>query len=233
MYSWSMLKQIIRAYGQVQDVEKPTVEDVAKIASLQRSVVSANNNFLREIGIISKEENKPTPLGAKLADILVMENDALISEALQEVVRGNPSLNRWVGMIRARGSMKFEHFKGTIGLASGITDKGKQSIPAKALLDLLQEAKLIQVNDDTIKPCAVDSSERPSEEVQITERLLNAQNRRGDPSLPREVGTPKIPLPLGQSRLAYLQLPEDWNARELPKLIKLLQIALGDDPEGT
>jgi len=37
---------------------------------------------------------------------------------------------------------------------------------------------------------------------------------------------------LGASRRAYLQLPDDWGTNELPKLLKLLQIALGDDSEG-
>jgi hypothetical protein len=46
-------------------------------------------------------------------------------------------------------------------------------------------------------------------------------------------GAARIPLPLGPTRLAYIQLPEDWEPKELKKLIKILQIALGDDSEGT
>jgi hypothetical protein len=237
MSSWPMLKQIIRAYGQVQDVETPTVDAVAEYANVHRSVVSSNNNFLREIGIVSREENKPTPLGANLAATLVMENDTLIAEALQDVVRAHPSLNQWVGMVRARGSMKVEHLKGIIALAGNVTDKTKQSVSARAIIDLLQESKLIQVNDDTVKAGSPDSTKASEEEMKITEHLLNAQNRHANislnPTLGQETASPRIPLPLGPSRLAYIQLPEDWQPKELSKLIKILQIALGDDSEGT
>ncbi len=227
--SWSVLKQIIRAYGQVGDAEKPTVDSIAEYAGLPRPTVSANNNFLRDIGIVSKEENKPTPLGAKLAATLAMENEALVTEALQELVRANPALNQWVGMVRARGSMKFDFLKGTIALAGGLTEKGKQTITGKAIIDLLQESKLIQINDDTIKAGSGDSSGTPEEPKPPS----NEPERRSPARFYGGGGEEmsRIPLPLGPTRLAYVELPKDWTAKELPKLIKLLQIALEDDAE--
>jgi hypothetical protein len=42
----------------------------------------------------------------------------------------------------------------------------------------------------------------------------------------------RVPLPLGPNRLAYIELPSDWDKKELRKLIKLLEISLGDDEEG-
>jgi hypothetical protein len=235
MSSWSMLKQIVRAYGQVQDAEKPTVDAVAEIASVQRSVVSANNNFLRDIGIVSREENKPTPLGAKLADTLVMENDALIAETLQEIVRDSATLNQWVGMVRARGSMKVDHLKATIALAGGITDKSK-SIPSNAIIDMLQDSKMIQVNDDTVRVGGVDASSRPPLEEGKPYVSPNAPMSPGSSASPNAPmgGTQNLgtPLPLGPSRMVYIQFPSDWNAsRDLPKLLKMLQIAFGEDSE--
>ncbi len=228
MSSWSTVKQIIRAYGQVENEEKPTVDQVADIADIPRPMVSANNNFLREIGVVSKEGNKPTPLGSRLAACLVMENESLIAEALQELVHSNSHLNQWVGMIRARGVMKFEHLKGTLALAAGIADKGKQTGPAKAVLDMLQEAKLIQVTDDTIRPVTnSDSSERIAEEVRLVEKMRPAFE--GQRAVKTEQASERIPLPLGPTRLAYIQLPNDWHPKELTKLIKILQIALGED----
>src|SRR5271170_4728926 len=106
--SWSQLKKILRAYGEVQQVEKPTVEHVANLAGLARPVVSGNNEFLRELGILSKEENKLTPLGINLAQSLQLEIDELVADALQEIVRSTPTLNQWISVVRARGQVKRE-----------------------------------------------------------------------------------------------------------------------------
>lgn len=230
--SWSTLKQIIRAYGEVRDFDKPTVDKVAEIAGLQRTVISANNNFLREIGIVQESENKLSPLGAKLAAGLAMDNGTLVSEVLQEIVCNDSSLNSFVGMVRARGPMKLDRLKGEIALAGCI----KQTGPTKPILDLLEESKLIQINDDMIKMGSLDSVMKSSEEVERAERLLRVQDdRRVSSNLPpwQDAGGPRIPLPLGPSRLAFIELPGDWQSKELSKLIKILQIALGEDSEGT
>lgn len=231
MSSWAMLKQIIRAYGQVENEEKPTVDRVAEYAAVPRPVVSANNNFLREIGIVSREENKPTELGAKLAATLVMENEALIAEALQEIVKTNSSLNQWVGMVRARGMMKFEHLKGTLALAGAITDKAKQTGPAKAIIDMLQEAKLIQIDGDSIRP-AETTDKISDEEKRTTERLLSKLENSKQTHAEQTDLPSAIPFTLGPTRFVYVQLPKDWNApKDLEKLLKLMRIGLGDSDE--
>ncbi len=229
MSSWPVLKQIIRAYGQVQDRDKPTVDAVAILAQVARPVVSANNNFLREIGIVSKEENKPTPLGSRLASCLVMQNDLLIAEALQQIILANPNLNHWLGMIRARATMKFEHLKGELALAAGISDKGKQTGPARTILEMLQEARLIQVADDNVRPAIPQGSqEKVAEEVRAIRKEFPFFEEPKHAQEPDLLGS-RIPLPLGPSRLAYIQLPNDWQPRELKKLVKLLELALGND----
>lgn len=232
--SWEALKRIIRAYGQVENEDKPTVEDVAKYAGMPRPVVSSNNNFLREIGILIEGENKPTPLGSRLAQSLLMGNELLIRQMLQEVVSANPVLNQFVGIVRARGGVKSELLKGEIALASSLTDRTKQPGATKAILDMLQEAKLLHLNEDMIRVGSVD---KPLEEERQPYVSANAPMGSGSsvsPNAPMgQTQIPRgIPLPLGPTRLAYIQLPDNWESKELPKLLKLLQIALGEDADG-
>jgi hypothetical protein len=230
MSSWSTLKQIIRAYGEVQDIDKPTVDKVAEIAGLQRPVVSSNNNFLREVGIVQENENKLTPLGLRLASGFAMENAALTSEALQEIIRANTALNGFLGMVRARGPMKLDLLKGEIAIAGGI----KQTGPTKPIVDMLVEAGLIESNDDTVRangPISLAPAGFPSDPNTLgsPRRSESELNRHTAPE--SESKLPRIPLPLGPTRLAWIQLPDDWQPKELSKLIKILQIALGDSEE--
>jgi len=237
--SWESLKKIIRAYRQVDSHEKPTVEDVAKYAGMLRPVVSANNNFLREVGIVNEGENKLSALGLRLSDCLALENDDLIAEALQDVVRANSVLNQFVGIVRARGEVKTELLRGEIALASNLADRTKQPSATKAILDMLQEAKVLQVNDDIVRPAAPvpirlsDMLANFPAEVRTTDRDAAplSESKRVKTDGDKDVQLARIPLPLGPSRLAYIQLPDKWESKELPKLIKILQIALGDDSE--
>jgi len=229
--SWESLKKIIRAYGQVENDEKPTVEDVAKYAGMPRPVVSSNNNFLREIGVLVEGENKPTPLGSRLAQSLSMDNEHLIAETLQEIARTNPVLSQFVGIVKARRGVKTDLLKGEIALASSLTDRARQPAATKTILDMLQEAKLLNVTEDMI---TVGSIDRPASEEKpyVSPNAPMGSGSSSSPNQPMGQMPRGIPLPLGPTRLAYIQLPENWEPKELAKLVKLLEIALGDDSEG-
>lgn len=219
--SWTQLKKIVRAYGEVQEIESPTVEQVAKLAGLLRPVVSGNNEFLRDIGVLAREGNKLTDDGMLLARSLALENEGLITESLQAIVRANPStLGQWVSTVRARGSIKLDMLQGTIAMSVGVTEKSRFTVPVNTILDLLQEARLIQIEGDIVKTAVRELELQP-----VPPPAFEALPKSKSPE------PPKIPLPLGPTRLAYVQLPADWQSKELPKLMKLLEIALGDSEE--
>ena len=50
-----------------------------------------------------------------------------------------------------------------------------------------------------------------------------------EPGIPPKVI--RTPIPLGPGRLAHVELPADWKPKELKKLLKMLELALGDDEE--
>ncbi len=224
--SWSMLKRIVRAYGAVQEQENPTVDEVARLAGIARPVVSANNNFLRDFGVILSDKNKPTPIGAKLAAGLAMDNDTMVTEVLQELVRGNGPLRQIVSLARARGSIKLDHFKGEAAFVFGMGMDKAQLPTIKTILDLLQEAKLLSVTEDLVRPGEMQLSQEQSgtnAEAPLLSPSVTSRESQHTDCLAR------VPIPLGPNRLAYIELPNDWKSRELPKLLKLLEIALGEE----
>jgi len=156
-----------------------------------------------------------------------MNSEALVGEALQEIVRADATLNRFVGMVRARSPVKSDLIKSEIAIAAGL----KQTTQTKPVLDLLQESKLIQIDDDVIR---IVGENPPPKEPNPSFVPPNEPMRAGpsaSPNAPMGQVPYGIPLPLGPARLAYIQLPDDWQPRELGKLIKILQIALGEDAD--
>lgn len=226
--SWEAIKRVIRAYHAVADEENPTGDSVAKLAGLPRPVVSTSNNFLRTLGILQPDQFKLTETGTRFALGMAMNNGAMVREALREAAQQAEPIRELLNILRARGPTNMQGFKGEIMLRLGLSQKSWQLPYIKTLLDFLEESQLIAIKDDTVSLIV-------GLQVKVEDSLATAEPT---PPPPRDFRQPasnqhgdRVPLPLGPSRLAYIELPPDWDKKELRKLIKLLEISLGDEEE--
>lgn len=149
-HAWGMIKRIIRAYGASQDNEASNVESVAQLAGIHRPVVSANNNFLRSVGVLEVDKPRLTPLGVKLATGIGLEDEAITTEALEEVVRTTPTFSQLLNTLRARGSMDASGFRSQAILAAGLKADSRNLAMVKTITDLIEESKLVEIRDDRI-----------------------------------------------------------------------------------
>jgi hypothetical protein len=221
--SWDAVQKILRAYNAASGYEKPTVNDIAKLAGIQRPMVSANNNFLRELGLLQAEQNKLTPIGIRLATGIELGNESMVTEALQDSVRYSAGLSQLLNTLRARGTMTVESFKGHLITVAQLKSNSPTLNYIRTVIDYLEAADVIQTNGDNITYTGHGISPRAND--QPTEQA--------PPPPPPPSPTEGMPIPLGVNRKATLKLPEDWTSRDLPRLIKMIQLALGEDTEGS
>lgn len=237
--SWEAIKKIIRAYRAAEKQDSPTVEGIAKLAGMQRTALSMNNNFLRSIGIVEMEQNRLTAVGMRLAAGLAMESAGLVTGAIESVSRGNEVLSSLLSMVDARGSMSVQDFKAELILLAGLNEKSRQVPFVKTILDMMQEGRVLQVADDTItlvnlERQAPDEQRSTDAVMKVSPTTAHLSLTGGNPTVtidpPRRSGT-EVPLALGPSRLVYVILPPDWDApKDLRKFLKLAELALGDEP---
>jgi len=228
--SWEMLKRIISAYHAVRDQDNPGVDDVAEIAGKPRPLVSSCNGFLRSMGILRSDENKLTDVGSKFALGLSHENSEITREALEEVVKQSQPLARLVAIVRARGSMTVDALRGAIIVAAGLSKDNRHVAFVKSVIDMMEESGLVTLDGDTIYPTR--TTERVANDVRNELPLEQRQTATASAATDAPIapkGYIPTPFPLGPNRLAYLSLPGDWKSSELPKLIKMIELALGDD----
>ena len=227
--SWEIIKRVIRAYHAVAKEDNPTGESVAKLAAMPRTVVSTNNNFLRALRILQPDQFKLTETGTRFALGMAMNNAGMAKEALQEAAQQADPLRNLLSILRARGSMATQAFKGEAMILLGLNQNSWQLPFIKTLLDFLEEAQLITVRDDTVSlVVGGEIGEKPFFAPASSGQIPPQEPPKLPPHQPYG---DRLPLPLGPNRLAYLELPPDWDKRELRKLIKLLEISLGDDEE--
>lgn len=236
--SWPTVKRIIRAYGATSGAE-PSGEEVAQLGGLQRTVISGCNKFLRSTGIVQSDKNKLTEIGQQLATAWSIENQPMALEALQRVVTGTPQLAQFINTVRARGHMETDLLKGQIIVAAGLREDSFLLSYVKTILDMLDESRLIQITEDTVTPGRAAPAAHPNA-LPIPERQ-NAEVGQPAP-IHEQVGGLRVesgrdhkgsrtPIPLGPNRLAYLELPENWDDKELPKLLKILALIFGADSQ--
>jgi hypothetical protein len=224
--SWESIKKIIRAYDAAADADNPTVEHVATLAGVQRPVVSSSNNFLRSVGILQDGVNKLSALGSRLATGLAVGNAPLVSSAIQDLVRAQEGLSYLVNLLRARSSMSVEAFRGEIVVMCGLGAESRNLQFLKTIVDMLQEAMIVKVDDDDISFCGFVAGD-------MTGVATAPASTKG--AIPQEKRPPvavsdtqSIPIPLGVGRLVHVELPKDWSPKDLPKLLKMLELSLGE-----
>lgn len=154
----------------------------------------------------------------------------MVSEALREIIQENTLLNRLVGTVRARAGIKLEGLRGELILLTGLTKDDRRTAFSKSILDLLEESGFIKISADSVSYVfkVAHGSFGTKEDA---DSAKPDENPAMDSQSGREGGAQvhRIPIPLGMNRLVYLELPADWNHKDLPKLLKLLQLSLGED----
>lgn len=227
--SWERLKAIITAYYAAREAENTTASEIAEIAKTHRPVVSINNNFLRELGILRRDKNRITPLGVELARGLVSGHAALTQIALQDIVKENATLNKCVKTLKTREFMTLEEMKAQFIAFAGINENSKHLTYFKAIFDLLEESAIVQISGDTVlfnHMIEWEAENAPLSNLQWDH--VRPAFTYSEPASPAPNNT-RTPLPLGLGRIAYLELPHDWKRKELPKLIKILELTLGEE----
>jgi hypothetical protein len=188
-------------------------------ATTPEDLIFCSNNFLRAAGILQEGTNKLTPVGTRFATGLGINNQALVSNALQEIVKAQDGLSYLVNILRARSAMSLEAFRGEIVLITGLDENSRN-------LQFLKTG-LVKVNNDEISFRGThigDLSGRA--EVQIRQQPTRAQEPTMRGAL-QSNGT-VVPISLGVGRLVHVELPGDWTSRDLPKLLKMLELSLSD-----
>src|SRR5687768_14726072 len=195
--SWETIKKIVLAYNAASGQDSPTVKDIAELAGIHRPQVSANNKFLREIGLLLEDVNRLTTFGSAFATGLELGYDSMIKEALQSSARSSQTVSQWVNMLRARGTMTLEQFKGQVITTTGMNAQSPGIQYIKTIMDYLEATGLVGIDGDSLR--YVGQGELKGLPLPLDE--AEESDREDTPPPPPPPPPPKeetgIPIPLG------------------------------------
>jgi hypothetical protein len=231
--SWEMLKRIIKAYYAAHEDKQSTVESIAKLGGISRPVISLNNNFLRSIGMVEQNEYKLTPVGVRLAIGLARKTTSVVTGALNEIVDKTDKLKKIVKTVQARGTMDEAALKVEMMLVLGLNENSRGFPFLRTLMDLLYESGILLERDGKVSfhGFYVEEIKGATDSLLDHRQPSPPREEQGD-SQPASTESRKVPIALGAERRAYLELPDDWEPKDLRKLLKMIELALGEETEG-
>ncbi len=144
--SYDEMVKIIKGYGHLNGAA--SLDDVAKLVGMNRTVVSGNNKFLSESGIISGGNKKSaTDLGAKLGRALDHNQFADAQACWKELVSSNEGIAGLVTTVRIKGGMSTEDLAAHILYVSGQNNTKANKTGANALVEILKASGLVELSD--------------------------------------------------------------------------------------
>jgi len=107
--SFGEFTKILQGYSHFS--QPASLEDISKVSGVGRTVVSANNKFLVDIGLITAGNKKsPTPLGGQLGRAIEHKQDDDARRYWREAVGTNEKVSGLVTTIRIKGGMSESDF---------------------------------------------------------------------------------------------------------------------------
>jgi hypothetical protein len=157
--SFEEIVKLIKAYSGEKEGVALSLDDVSQATGVPRTVVSGNNGFLVQIGIITDGNKKTaTEAGRSLGRAYISKIDYEVERIWKEIVVENEFLNRMVSAVRIRNGMDRTSFINHLVYSSGQKDTKQNRTGASAIVEILKSVSILidedgklSVNDSSIQ----------------------------------------------------------------------------------
>jgi hypothetical protein len=202
--------------------------DVGAAIGIDSTLVSRNNAALAALGLLEAAESRRWRLtdgGVDVARAFEYEADEEAGEALSEVLGSNAFVRRVLAFVRSRGGVEEDQVISHMARTAGVKRTSEFLTGARALLELLQVAGLVEADGDTVRVSTPRREAEPKAEPKPTRPPVKAYGGADvyEQVLPETAGA----LVTLHINLSSSDLSTDDAADELAARIKRLLDALG------
>lgn len=146
--SFEEVVKLIKAYSGEKEGVAISLDDVSQATGVPRTVVSGNNGFLVQIGIITDGNKKAaTEMGRALGRAYTSKIDYEVERIWKELIAENDFLNRMVSAVRIRNGMDRTSFINHIVYSSGQKDTKQNRTGANAIVEILKSVSVLTDED--------------------------------------------------------------------------------------
>lgn len=149
--SYDEFTKIILAYASGRPGQTMSLDVVAQFASMDKTIVSRNNGFLVQCGLVSEGNQKAaTEIGIKLARAYQLHMDMEVTKIWRDLIENDEFLARMLSAIRIRKTMEKAAFINHIVYSSGASAGTHSKTGAITLVELLKVAGFVSEQDGQV-----------------------------------------------------------------------------------
>jgi len=217
--SYDELVKIVQAYG--ASGETANLDEVARTAAMDKTIISRNNAFLISIGIVAGGKAKGiTEKGKQLAHALHFDVREDIASHWRDLVTSNEFLQKMVTAVNIRGGMEDSALKSHIAYSAGEQKSPFVMAGAGAVVEILKVAGLVKEVDG--KLVAEPSALQGVSSVSLRGTVKEPEKTEKAPTAVFTVPTPASDLGIS------IQIQIQCSAAEISELAPKLRALLKD-----
>lgn len=170
--SYEEVVKIIKAYSGSKEGTVQTLDDIAQSTKIDRTIVSSNNGFLVQMGIVTEGNKKvTTDSGRLLGRAYTTKIDAEITRIWGELLSENEFINRMVSAIRIRNGMDKSEFVNHVLYSSGQNSTSKNKAGAGTIVEILKVASMISELDGKIDVIEMNATVDDPRELNVASSI--------------------------------------------------------------
>ena len=181
--SYEELIKVIQAYSSEKEGTLLSLDDLSQSTGMPRTVVSSNNGFLVQIGLITEGNKKAaTEIGRSLGRAYASKINEEIVRLWKEIISEADFLNRMISAVRIRNGMDRSNLLNHVIYSSGLKDNKQSRAGAGAIIEILKVSEILSETDGKLTVNDESASGTPTKVVTETKEQsvqeLQTSNRK-------------------------------------------------------
>lgn len=161
--SYEELIKLFQAYANTKEGTALSLDDITQATGVPRTVVSKNNGFMVQVGLITEGNKKAaTETGRALGGAYTSKITDEVDRIWKEIIAEVDFLNRMLSAVRIRNGMDRSSFINHIIYSSGLKDTKESRAGAGALIEIFKSVGVLLEVDGKLTVPDDSSCTKPS-----------------------------------------------------------------------
>ncbi len=170
--SYDEIAKIIRAYGNGKIGISVSLDELVKSSGISKFVLSKNNGFLVQIGLITKGNKKsPTDTCRKLASAYSMNIKDEVSTIWKNIFNTDDFIAKMLSFVSVKGRVPRDEFINHIVYSADCGNSVAYKTGAATIVEMMKIAEMISENNGYI----TISDEKSADVIRLVEENYNAE----------------------------------------------------------
>ena len=231
--SYDELIKIIKVYGSGKVGVPMSLDDLVKSSGMSKTIISKNNGFLVQLGLISEGNKKaPSDICKKLANAYSMNLQEQIVIIWREIINQDEFITKMISVIGIKGKLSKNEYINHIVFSSNCGSGAGYKAGAAAIIEILKTINAVSEYDGNIMMGDTDTTTNNGNISDVSNNQIDENNNKTKiETLPTPIESVDTTFFVQQytcesGKIAKFIIPEDATEDDLLGFRDILSIAL-------